>query len=710
MRLLFLGTLSLVLLTISLFSISENTAYGEKEIIANSYGIENSTILELKNSRGNNVEISEVRIWLGSDNSFQSFKTEKGWIGKNTPQGVIVFETKDFVGPGETVKFGIKTVTEKPGINWKALDSNGNLIKTAKTVTTSEIGDGVDAPQINQPKSVALKDESNFRLIPTKLSPGSDFRVVGENFVPNQSLNLYIDNKLMKSFSTNNDGHFLISSTVPTETSADRTEFLVTDTSGAEKQISLRLIDSAKRTIVKTLELVFDDIPPTVKRGDSITLTGTATPDTTLTIKSQQQNLGVFSINTITSDSNGRWMFENLFSPELGLESVSIVVSDGKTEIIRDIELVSPEKIRINSEELRYEPGDLISFSGNAIANSDMLISLEDPKGTEVYSEIISVDSSGVVNFDIPTDNSSMKGTYILTANQGSDESIAVVGIGEDPVEIIIVKTSKLNFGSNETIPVTIQGTPGATISLIIIDEASKEKLSDTVVLGADGFIIYEINAQDLSSGAFTVEVRHGKARGNTVFTIGLVQGSGPIQVQTTRDEYNPGEQILVMGKTGKSSLMTISLLDPEENLIKKIETFTNKEGSFRSEKFRIPNDPIIGEWTIKAKSGGNIAEHKFKVAEALEGIIVLVDRESLTYSLGEIVDIAGAGAYESGAVVIEFLDSDGNEVGQKLTIYATNSGEYRTSWIIPNNIEPGNIEIQVNDPQSSSSITITVN
>ena len=97
----------MTLLTISFFTISDNLAYGEEQIIGNSVGLENSTILELKNNRGSNVELDSVRIWLSEENSFESFKTEKGWIGKNTPQGVIVFTSQDSVKPGEIVKFGI---------------------------------------------------------------------------------------------------------------------------------------------------------------------------------------------------------------------------------------------------------------------------------------------------------------------------------------------------------------------------------------------------------------------------------------------------------------------------------------------------------------------------------------------------------------------------------------------------------------------------
>ena len=700
----------MTLLTISLFTILDNSAYGESEIIANSFGLENSTILELKNSRGNNVEIDSVRIWLSGENSFQSFKTEQGWMGKNTPQGVIIFSSQDLLKPGEVVKFGIKTSVEKPVINWKALDTNGNIIKTAQTITDTEI---TDVKEIIQPKSVAIKDDSTFRLIPTKLSPGSDFRVIGNNFVPNQSLNFYINEKITNTFSTDSNGSFLITNQVPESTNAERTQFLISDSVGAETEISIRLTEQEKRTIGQSLQLVFDETPTTVKRGQSITLQGVATPENTLTITSSQNTLGIISIETITTGSDGKWSFENLFSPELELETITIKISDGKDLIERNIDVISSKLIRINSEEPRYEPGDIITFTGNAIANTDLLYYLEDPKGSEIISDLITVDSSGIITFEIQTELSQMKGTYVLHANQGKENGISVVGLGEEPVEVIVVDSTKLNYNTNEKIKIQIQGQPNATVAIIILDDSSKEKISDTVNLGADGFHTYEIESNELSVGTYVVEVRHGKARGDTVFSIGLTQGSGVIMMQTTKDEYNAGESILLMGNTGANSLLTLTLYNSEGTVVKQVEVFTSKNGAFQSDKFRIPNDPEIGQWSIKAKSGGNTAEHSFTVTKILEGVAVLVDKESRTYSLSEIITISGAGANPSTAIDIKFLDSGGNEISDKLTIYATSTGAYITSIpvavIIPSDLVPGEFTILVEDPLTSSSTTITV-
>ena len=137
------------------------------EVVATNTGFENSTILELKNSRGNTANIDTVRIWLSGENEFKSFKTEEGWMGKNTPQGVIIFTSQKEVNPGEGVKFGIKTTEKNPVINWKALDSNGVLISSASTKVTISNTDE-NQSELNQPKTIGIKNESSFRFIPEK--------------------------------------------------------------------------------------------------------------------------------------------------------------------------------------------------------------------------------------------------------------------------------------------------------------------------------------------------------------------------------------------------------------------------------------------------------------------------------------------------------------------------------------------------------------
>ncbi len=106
-----------LLFSIMLLAIPSN-AYAE-EVNVKSFAFEETTIIEFTND--SNEEVNTFRIWLGSDFSFKSFKTEKGWVGEKTPQGVIIFTSSETIKPGESVKFGVKTDKAKPGINWKVL-------------------------------------------------------------------------------------------------------------------------------------------------------------------------------------------------------------------------------------------------------------------------------------------------------------------------------------------------------------------------------------------------------------------------------------------------------------------------------------------------------------------------------------------------------------------------------------------------------------
>ena len=194
---------SLLLISSVIFVSTIGSSYAE-EIIATSIGFEDSTILELKNSRGNTANIDSVRIWVSGENEFKSFKTEQGWMGKKELNGVIEFKSQNHVAPGESVKFGIKTTVQNPIINWKAVDSSGKIISSASTkITKSDSSEKESA--LNQAIEIGIKENSHFRFIPENPSSNSDFRVVGENFIPNQSLDFYIENKLQESIKVDSD-------------------------------------------------------------------------------------------------------------------------------------------------------------------------------------------------------------------------------------------------------------------------------------------------------------------------------------------------------------------------------------------------------------------------------------------------------------------------------------------------------------------------
>ena len=86
----------ILLATIVLFSISliliPSNAHAE-EINVESVGLGKTTIMTLTNI--GNEDVQTFRIWLSQNANFESFKTEKGWVGEKTPQGVIIFTSSE---------------------------------------------------------------------------------------------------------------------------------------------------------------------------------------------------------------------------------------------------------------------------------------------------------------------------------------------------------------------------------------------------------------------------------------------------------------------------------------------------------------------------------------------------------------------------------------------------------------------------------------
>ena len=697
---------SLLLISLVIFVSNFETSFAD-EVIAISTGFEDSTILELKNSRGNTANIDTVRIWLSNDNEFKSFKTEEGWLGKNTPQGVIIFTSKNEINPGQSVKFGIKTIENNPVINWKAIDSNGDVISSASTtITKSEISQ--DRPELNQPKIVTIKENSNFRFIPEKPASNSDFRVVGENFVPNQSLDFYISNELQKSVEVDENGKILFTSKLPVILNDERTEFILRDTGGNEKSLSIRIPQLENREIADVIKLSLGNTPQEVKRGEVITLEGMSTPNTTLTITSKDTNGDILAIDTIQVGFDGKWNYDNLFAPDLDLGTVSIEIDDGKSKALRNIQVISAKLINLVSTETSVEAGSIVEFEGTAIPKQEMSVIIEDSIGTEIFSRTVSVSESGMVNFNVEIPRGSVEGTYVLSAFQGDESGIAIFGVGQEPEPILIVRPLKLNFTGGEEISVKIQGPANAQVSIILIDSSDREKFSDTVNLGPDGKEIYKINSDELPTGAFTFNAKRGESSGSAVFTIGLTTGSGAISIQTTRDDYKQGEQILILGNTGSINvLLDITISDSKGKIIKKIETFSDKFGVFKIDNFRIPLDAELGKWVITAKSGGNFKESEFSVTGEDKELVIFTDKSS--YDTNELMNISGSGARYSATITIKIFDSDEIKISE-LNITAKSDGEYLTIWQIPADMESGEYEMTADDGASNTSIKFKIN
>jgi len=593
-----------------------------------------------------------------------------------------------------------------PGINWKAIDTNDNQLQIGKTLVTEfPSKPSQDMKTISPEGDSSILGDAIFRLVPEKPNVGSTIRVIGEKFVSNQEFDFYIGNRLLESFETNQDGHFMFTTKIPDNEKAERVNFVVKDKLGFEKSLSLRIGESTGTMVFREERpLTISVIPSVLHRNDQVNVTGTASPGGTIVATIRDFNGNIVSTIDVDVDSRGNWEYNTTVAADTLFGKYSAEITDGKNMILRAWEVKSDKKIQVFPAQVRYEPGDIIVFNGTAIPDKQLEIIIEDPTGKEVHYEILDIGMSGEVYLEFTTEFSSVKGTYVLYASQIEENEIILVGLGQLPQEVIIVKPDKINYSGENIAKITIQGEPSTNVNFLIVDPGDQEKLREIITLGPDGNYVYELDLSGYASGVYTAIAKRGGSQGSDVFSIGLQIGSGSIEIRTIKQTFLSGDSILILGESGNNILLTLSLRNPEGLIIKEKETFTDKEGLFSESSFRIPADATEGVWILRAQSGPNFKELEVEVIGDISEGLIFSPLEVEQFEGQEGLHISGKGA-EGSRVFIDIFDTEGEKI-ITLDTPISGGGDFTTLWLIPKDINPGEYTIEARD--NFNSVTTT--
>ncbi|QUC64940.1 biofilm-associated protein [Nitrosopumilus sp. K4] len=702
-----------VFLSVLVFSIGFAvipSVYAES-VSAKSVAFEETTIIEFTNE--GTKDVSTFRIWLGSDFSFKSFKTEEGWKGEKTPQGVIIFTSSEPVKPGESIKFGVKTDKISSGINWKALDKTNKEIEIGKSIAGElKKPDASTKPIAKTTSEKGVLTDSIFRIIPEKPNVGGTIRVTGDNFGETEEFDFYVDSKKIGSFVTNDAGHFMTTMKIPKNIDADRVDFKVKDKQGGEKKISLRLGGLEDRVPESdNIRLTIKGLPNVMHRGDMLEISGTGQPGSAITAKISNPEGEIINTRTAEVDSKGNWKLDEpiLVPLDTPFGKYSAEITDGRSKLLKNWSVESDKVIIISPESLKFEPGSPMRFNGTALPNEPIELILEDPLGDERFSNIIEVDETGFVELEYPTiANVDKEGTWTLIATQGKNKEFIFAGLGQLPTIPVNLEFDKLNYKSSETAIITLTGKPSELLSMLIIDPSDKPKGETIPIkLKPDGRTTYELELDGYASGVYTAVVSKGATKNSEIFTVGLQVGSGDIHISTTKLEYSPGDSILILGDTNPNVLLTVTLFDPSGKEVKVKETFSNKNGKISEDGFRIPSGAEPGKWKIKAVSGSNFAEIEIEVSAIhQEGMVISVKEGIEVPTVGNSIEIKVIGA--KGTVEIKITDENGTEI-ESLEFPASSQGEINMTWIIPKDTVPGKYTISAEDAFDSAETTYIV-
>ena len=699
-----------IILLFSIIVITISSDANAEEINVKSFAFEETTIIEFINDSDEGV--NTFRIWLGSDFSFKSFKTEKGWVGEKTPLGVIIFTSSETIKPGESVKFGVKTDKAKPGINWKALDKGDNQIDTGK-VFSGELPKVIQntkpkQDQILDNTGTSISTESIFRIVPEKPNVGSSIRVTGDQFGASQEFDFYINSKKIGSFETDENGHFMTTMKIPEDQKADRVDFKIKNKYGEEKKISLRIGEIQNRIPEsEKIKLTIKGVPDVIHRGDFLEIFGTGDPGSAIISTVTNQEGEIINSRIAEIDFKGNWKLDEpiIIPLDTPFGKYAVTITDGRQSILKHWTVESDKVINIAPINLKFDQGEIMKFNGTALPNKPIEIILEDPLGKEIFSDIIQIGDSGFVEFEFQTDLSAIKGTYTIILTQEKEKEFIFAGVGQLPLIPVNIELDKLNYKTTETVIISLIGKGSDVISLLIIDPSDKPLgVTTSITLEPDGRGIYFLNLEGYSSGVYTAVISKGTTQSTEIFTVGLQTGSGKIEINTTKINYLPGDSILILGDTASNVLLTIILYDSDGNEVKVKETFSDKNGKISESSFRIPSNAKIGTWIINAKSGQNLDTIEIEVLATIsEGIQIFVEKGEKVAGIGETIIVKVFGAKQT--VEIEIIAEDGKVI-ETLSFIASSQGEINLPWIIPKETEPGIYTIRATDAFSSIETT----
>ena len=364
--------------------------------------------------------------------------------------------------------------------------------------------------------------------------------------------------------------------------------------------------------------------------------------------------------------------------------------TNGRTTESRLFTVDDARIIDIAPTLLQFEPGDTMTFTGTVQPGYVVEVMITDPRDSEVYSEAIEPDLDGSIRIEFVTTHYDQEGTYTLHITQNSNTAVVFGGLGEPATEGIELHFDKINYRSSESINAVIEGSPKSTITIIVLDSADRKKLEDPKSIGSSGRLNYLLDLSDYNTGVYAMIVTKGGIEKEAIFGVNIAYGTGAITIKTTKSEYVPGSDILVLGnvETNTPILMNLSLLDPNEVVIKSKQMFSggiSTKGKISDDTFRVPTDATLGTWTLKAQSGAtNVGTTEFQVIEAMDsGAKILVNvLDSGT------LEIRGENIPDLGKINLVISTIDGEPLDNFDSL--VQSGGFVESWKWLDVLKPG--------------------
>ncbi|MGH2613302.1 MAG: hypothetical protein ACRDFB_09700 [Rhabdochlamydiaceae bacterium] len=177
------------------------------------------------------------------------------------------------------------------------------------------------------------------------------------------------------------------------------------------------------------------------------------------------------------------------------------------------------------------------------------------------------------------------------------------------------IKSDKLFYVNSDKPVFTITGAAYSPVNLEIDNSSGNSIFSNSIEILPPGVANYTLDISSYKPGLYSAIASAAASKVSTNFRVSQVPLLGPIiAFKTMNNTYAPGDSIAIFGVYAPNEIILISLIDPNGNVVKSVQTNSDNIGQFSSDDLKIPINAISGIWEINATHGVVYGSREIKV------------------------------------------------------------------------------------------------
>ena len=219
-------------------------------------------------------------------------------------------------------------------------------------------------------------------------------RLAGNGFGSEKNLKLYLDDTILKSVKTDEQGNFLTTISIPDTHKIGTSEFLIKDESENFQSTNIK-IEESKNRFLKTTAFQVNNIPAEVRHNELLTISGNAYPQSAIILTIENMDRVLEKIRVVTANANGVWIYEEMIDQTENTGEKYMIFKNNLDKTTKNLTIKSDSLIEISASAVRYNMGETVSITGTSEPSKNTTIWVKDKDKKIVLYDVITSDGSG---------------------------------------------------------------------------------------------------------------------------------------------------------------------------------------------------------------------------------------------------------------------------------------------------------------------------